>query len=111
MSRSPSISSQYGYSTDSGSEIDAPPKQTQSIPLVPIQTATPRCILTAKFELELDPNVMNAATAAAVATPATVPASVSASVPMQPYVHKSSSKPHHNNRQPKRHKRYHNTKY
>ncbi|MCP6484446.1 hypothetical protein NL492_26935, partial [Klebsiella pneumoniae] len=35
LSRSPSVSSQYSYSTDSGSEIDVPPQQTQSVPLVP----------------------------------------------------------------------------
>lgn len=106
MSRSPSTSSQYSYSTDSGSEIDVPPQQTQSVPLVPTQTvAQPRCILTAKIKLELDPNVINAAAAAAATAPVHVPA------PVPVPVHKSSSKPCHNNYQPKRPKRHHNARY
>ncbi|KAL4119130.1 hypothetical protein QTP88_011981 [Uroleucon formosanum] len=91
LSISPSLSSQSDYSTDSGSETDAP-QRTQSVPTGPTQTSAPtRCIVTAKFELELDGNMMSAAA--------------------QPCVHTSSSKHHHNNRQPKRHKRHHNTRY
>lgn len=91
LSISPSLSSQSDYSTDSGSEIDAP-QRTQSVPTGLTQTSAPtRCIVTAKFELELDGNMMSASA--------------------QPCVHKSSSKHHHNNRQPKRHKRHHNTRY
>ncbi|XP_022167571.1 protein patched isoform X2 [Myzus persicae] len=91
LSISPSPSSQSDYSSDSGSEIDAP-QRTQSVPTGSTQTSAPtRCIVTAKFELELDGNMMSAAA--------------------QPCVHKSSSKHHHNNRQPKRHKRHHNTRY
>lgn len=110
------MSSQYnGYSTDSGSEIDAPSQQTQSVPLVQTQTAPHRCILTAKFELDFDPNVMNAAAVAAAAAaaaavaPVPAPAPAPPPPPVQPYVHTSSSKPHHNNHQPpKRHvKRHH----
>lgn len=88
LSRSPSPSSQSDYSTDSGSENDTP-QRTQSVPTV--STPSTRCIVTAKFELELDGNVMSAAA--------------------QPCVHKSSSKHHHNNRQPKRHKCHRNTRY
>ncbi|XP_025196368.1 protein patched isoform X2 [Melanaphis sacchari] len=91
LSISPTPSSQSDYSTDSGSEIDAP-QRTQSVPTGSAQTSAPtRCIVTAKFELELDGNMMSAAA--------------------QPCVHKSSSKHHHNNRQSKRHKRHHNTRY
>lgn len=87
LSRSLSPSSQSDYSTDSGSEISTP--RTPSVNS--ITTAPTRCVVTAKFELELDGNVMSAAA--------------------QPCVHKSSSKHHHKNRQSKRHKRHHNTRY
>lgn len=88
LSRSPSPSSQSDYSTDSESEISTP-QRAQSANSV--TTAPTRCVVTAKFELELDGNVMSAAA--------------------QPCVHKSSSKHHHKNRQSKRHKRHHNTRY
>lgn len=88
LSESPSQSSQSDYSTDSGSEIDTP-QRIQSVPTG--SNSATRCVVTAKFELELDGNVMSAAA--------------------QPCVHKSSSKHHHNNRQPKRHKRHRNTRY
>lgn len=89
LSSSPSPSSQSDYSSDSGSEIDIPQRPPSS---GSSRASTPtRCIVKAKFELELDGNVMSAAA--------------------QPYVHKSSSKHHHNSRQPKRHKRHHNTRY
>lgn len=93
LTRSLSISSHSECSTDSGSDIETTPQQCiQSVPTVPTKSSGPtRCVVTAKFELELDGNVMSATT--------------------QPCVHKSPSKHHHNNRQPKRHKRHHNTRY
>lgn len=87
LSRSPSPSIQSDYSTDSGSEIST--SRAQSVNSV--TTAPTRCVVTAKFELELDGNVMSAAA--------------------QPCVHKSSSKHHHKNRQSKKYKRHHNTRY
>jgi len=89
-SRSPSPSIHFDYSTDSGSEIDIP-QRSQSASSANQHSAPTRCVVTAKFELELDGNVMSAAS--------------------QPCVHQSTSKHHHNNRQPKRHKRHHSNRY
>lgn len=78
-------------STSTDSEFEAEmdtPQRTQSVPSVSSWTPSPtRCVVTAKFELELDNNVV------------------------QPCVHTSSSKILHNNCQPRRHKRQHSNRY
>ncbi|XP_050432015.1 protein patched isoform X2 [Adelges cooleyi] len=93
LSRSPSPSLRSECcSTDSSSEDDAPQQRIAAQPALSTsnsnQTSAPtRCIVTAKFELELDGNVMSAAA--------------------QPRIHKS--KHHHgsNRQSSKRHKRHH----